>query len=146
MIVALLALFVALGGTAYATQNRNQNVLGAQIITRVTASQALKPGSAAVVISLCPTGYRAIGGGSQEIHDFVHNDDWDMLQAGPVIAERTTPDQPFPWWDPSEVGQSTAPQQLGAARGWGAFMRNVGPAEEKFTVAVVCARVVADQH
>lgn len=146
MIVALIALFIALGGTAYATQSRSQNVLGAQIVTRVTASQAVKPGAAAIVVSMCPRGYRAIGGGSQEIHEFKHLDAWDIVQAGPVIAERTTPDQPFPWWDPSEAGQSVAPQQLGAARGWGAFMRNEGEGEGRFTVAAVCARVVVDQQ
>lgn len=37
MIVALVALFVAVGGTAYATKNQQQ-VLGADIVSRVTVS------------------------------------------------------------------------------------------------------------
>jgi hypothetical protein len=92
---------------------------------------------------MCPSGYRAIGGGSQEIHDYAHLDAWDTLQAGPVLAEH--PGAVFPWWQPGGVGESVIPRQ-GAARGWGAFMRNDGEAEGSFTVAAVCARVVVDQQ
>jgi hypothetical protein len=95
MIVALIALFFALGGAAYAKQSRSQDVLGAQIVTRVTASQVVQPGTSVVVVSMCPSGYRAIGGGSQEIHDYAHLDAWDTLQAGPVLAEH--PGAVFPW-------------------------------------------------
>ena len=143
MIVALIALFIALGGAAYAQQSRSQNVLGAQIVTRVTASPVVQPGASRIVVSICPRGYRAIGGGSQEIHEFVHLDAWDTLQAGPVIHEH--PDR-FPWWGPSEAGHSLEPRQWGAARGWGAWMRNDGEGEGRFTVAAVCARVVVDQQ
>ena len=142
MIVALIALFIALGGAAYAKQSRSQDVLGAQIVTRVTASQVVKPGGAAIAVSMCPRGYRAIGGGSQEIHEYAHRDGWDTLQAGPVINPGRAP---FPWWEPSEPGQSVAGQQ-GAARGWGAWMENVGEGAGRFTVAAVCARVVVDQQ
>jgi hypothetical protein len=143
MIVALIALFVALGGTAYATQTRNQKVLAAEIVTRVTASPLVAPGGGAMVVSLCPTGYRAIGGGAQHIHDFVHDSNWELINTGPKI-DLTSPT--VPWWQPSEQGQSLAPQLTGPARGWGASMRNVGRAEGNFTVAAVCARVVVDQR
>jgi hypothetical protein len=143
MIVALIALFVALGGTAYATQTRNQRVLGAEIITRVTASPLVAPGRGAVVVSLCPTGYRAIGGGAQPIHDFVHDSNWELVDSGPKIHFGPAP---FPWWQPSEQGQSLTPQLTGPARGWGASMLNVGRAEGNFTVAAVCAPVVVDQR
>ena len=140
MIVALIALFVALGGAAYAKQSQQQNVLSAQIVTRVTASQSVSPGSWRSAISLCPSGYRAIGGGSQHIHDYSHPDDWDTVETGPVIAAGTPP-APYPWWPDREE-----PQRLPAANGWAAAMRNVGPAAGKFTVAAVCARVVVDQR
>jgi hypothetical protein len=143
MIVALAALFVALGGTAYATQTKNQTVLGAEIVTRVTASPLVAPGGGASVVSLCPTGYRAIGGGAQPIHDFVHDSNWELVNTGPKIHLSS---ETLPWWQPSEQGQSLAPQLTGPARGWGASMRNVGRAEGNFTVAAVCARVVADQR
>lgn len=139
MIVALIALFVALGGTAYAEQSRSQNVLGGQIVTRVTASQTVNPGSWGTAVSMCPSGYRAIGGGSQHIHDFVHNDDWDTVESGPVIT--ATDQEPYPWWPQPET-----PQRLAFARGWGTAMRNLGPAEGKFTVVAVCAKLVVDQR
>lgn len=143
MIVALIALFIALGGTAYATQSRNQNVLGAQIVTRVTASPQVEPGRGAAVVSLCPTGYRAIGGGAQNIHDFVHDSNWELIQTGPKIYLGA---DPYPLWQPSEQGQSLEPQLTGPARGWVGTMRNIGRAAGYFTVAAVCARVVVDQR
>ena len=143
MIVALIALFIALGGAAYAKQSRSQEVLGAQIVTRVTASPLVAPGGGAVVVSMCPTGYRAIGGGAQQIHDYVHDSSWELINTGPKIHLGP---YAFPWWQPSEQGQSLAPQLTGPARGWGASMRNVGRADGNFTVAAVCARVVVDQQ
>jgi hypothetical protein len=143
MIVALIALFVALGGTAYATQTKNQTVLGAEIVTRVTASPVVAAGRGAAVVSLCPTGYRAVGGGAQGIHDSVNDSNWELVNTGPKI-DLTNPT--LPWWQPSEKGQSLAPQLTGHARGWGASMVNIGRAEGNFTVAAVCARVVVDQR
>ena len=143
MIVALIALFVALGGAAYATQSRNQTVLGADIVTRVTGSPLVAPGQGAMVVSMCPTGYRAIGGGAQGIHDFVNDSSWELFMSGPKIHLGP---YTVPWWQPSEQGQSLAPQLTGPARGWGAAMRNLGRAEGNFTVAAVCARVVVDQR
>lgn len=146
MIVALIALFVAVGGNAYATQ-RQRTVLGADIVTRVTASPSVAPGALGMAVSMCPSGYRAIGGGTQHLHDFSRSDDWwDTLEAGPVITG--TRQQPYPWWQPSEA-PSLPEQQLSFplltfAKGWGAWLRNVGSAPEKFTVAVVCAPVVVD--
>ena len=82
MIVALVALFVAVGGTAYATKNQQQ-VLGADIVSRVTLSPYIAPGGRGMAVSSCPRGYRAIGGGAQQIHDFKTADDWwDVAAAG----------------------------------------------------------------
>jgi hypothetical protein len=142
MIVALAALFIALGGTAYATQAKKQ-VLGAHIVTRVTGSPLVAPGQGAAVVSVCPSGYRAIGGGAQGIHDFVHDSSWALLNTGPVVNLSSV--DGGPWWHPSEKGQSLAPQDAGPARGWGGAMLNTGRADGNFTVAAVCARVVVDE-
>ena len=139
MIVAIIALFVALGGVAYAKQSQQQqSILSAQIITRVTASETVQPGSSGDASSMCPRGYRAIGGGSFHFHDYVHETDFNTVYAGPVSKPPSTSP---PWWE-YDLG---APQRLPAAKGWGAIMRNVGPTEGKFAVASVCAKVVVDQ-
>jgi hypothetical protein len=140
MIIALLALFVALGGTAYAKQSRNEKILGSPIVTQITPSQSVAPGFAGVALSLCPRGYRALGGGATYIHDFIHDSNWETLQAGPAIT--ATPQRPYPWW-PAEDPRK---MQLHFAKGWGAVMRNVGRAPGKFSVAVVCAKLVVDQR
>jgi hypothetical protein len=89
MIVALFALFVALGGTAWASQARTQQVLGAKIQTVVKLSRLVQPGASAAAVAMCPSGYTAIGGGAQPIHDYVNDDAWEQLQAGPHLVERT---------------------------------------------------------
>jgi hypothetical protein len=141
MIVALIALFVALGGAAYAKQSQQrQKVFSAQIITRMTVSETVQPGSSGDASSMCPRGYRAIGGGSFHFHDYVHETDFNTVYVGPVITGKSSSTSP-PWWEYDLGG----PQRLPAAKGWGAFMRNVGPTEGKFAVAAVCAKVVVDQ-
>ena len=155
MVVALLALFVAVGGTAYATQ-RQQEVLGADIVSRVTVSPYVAPGGRGIAVSSCPRGYRAIGGGAQHLHDFKTADDWwDIAAAGPVIIgfgdEQPRPwkQSQFPWWSPSEEPTTQRLQpltKLGHATGWGAWMRNVGSIPKRFSVVVTCAPVVVDQR
>jgi hypothetical protein len=142
MIVALLALFVALGGTAYAKQSRNENLLGSPIVTQITPSRSVPPGRADAAVSMCPRGYRALGGGAKYIHDFVHDSNWETVEAGPAITATTQ--QPYAWWPAEDPNQQR--MQLHFARGWGAVMRNVGRAPGKFTVAVVCAKLVVDQR
>jgi hypothetical protein len=136
MAVALIALFIALGGAAYAKQSQTQHVLGAQVITRVAVSQKVKPGAWGIARAICPAGYRAIGGGARHVHDYVSPSDlFQMFEVGPVIDTTSTAE----WWD------AGAGRLWAAARGWGAHMRNVGETEGQFTVAAVCAHIVVDQ-
>ena len=145
MIVALIALFVALGGSAYATRSQQrQNVLGAQIVTRIALSETVQPGQSRSAAAACPTGYAAIGGGSQHLHDYSFDDNWDTLESGPAIGVSVL--NPTPWGE-SGAGGTYVPKQLPAPTGWAAAMSNAGPAPEaRFMVAVVCAKVVVDQR
>jgi hypothetical protein len=144
MIVALIALFVALGGAAYATQSQpRQNVLGAQIITRISLSQRVPPGQERVAITDCPTGYVAIGGGSQHLHDHRYLDNWLTVETRPAILE--TNRSPFPSWGESGPGGMRVIKRLPAPTGWSTTMRNAGEAEARFMVAAVCAKVVVDR-
>ena len=147
MIVALIALFVALGGTAYATQSQQrQNVLGAQIVTRIALSETLQPGQSRIAAAACPTGYAAIGGGSQHLHDYRFNDNWDTLESGPAFGVSVFNPTAAPWGE-SGMGVTYVPKQLPAPTGWAAAMSNAGPAPEaRFMVAVVCAKVVVYQR
>ena len=138
MIVALVALFVALGGTAWASQARTQRVLGAEIVTVVRISKPVMPGSGDFVVAMCPRGYRAIGGGAQHIHDYTRADDlFEIVEAGPVNSN----EQPLGSFEQAPGGFTTS-----GAQGWFATMRNISPAVGKFGVDVVCARVVAVQR
>jgi len=138
MIVALIALFIALGGTAYATQSQQrQNVLGAHIVTRIALSTAVQPGGVGFAAAVCPTGYAAIGGGAQHLHHFSYNDDWHTIESAPGTG---TP------WGESGEGGTYVPKQLPAPAGWYVTMSNAGPAPEaRFMVAAVCAKVVVDR-
>jgi hypothetical protein len=137
MVVALLALFVALGGTAWASHARTHRVLGADIVTVVRFSKPVTPGSGYFVVAMCPRGYRAIGGGAQHVHDYTSADDlFDLVEAGPVDSSE------LPFYDERRPGGFNASEALG----WFAVMRNVSPAVGKFGVEVVCARVVAVQR
>jgi hypothetical protein len=144
MIVALIALFVALGGAAYATQSQQrQNVLGAQIITRISLSQPVQPGQERAAAAECPTGYVAIGGGSQHLHDYRYLDSWLTIETRPAFYETTR--NPYVGWGESGPGGMAIPKQLPVARGWVTMMRNAGQAEARFMVAAVCAKVVVDR-
>ena len=132
MAVAVLALFVALGGTAVARDAARTNVLGARVDTVVRVSELVQPGTSGWTVAWCPRGYQATGGGARHVHDYVSLDDWDVFEEGPV---RSNYGEDF-----EQSGR------YGPPRGWGALMRNVGPTEGRYAVAVVCAKVVVDQR
>ena len=64
------------GGRNRLRNEEPQQVLGADIVSRVTLSPYIAPGGRGMAVSSCPRGYRAIGGGAQQIHDFKTADDW----------------------------------------------------------------------
>ena len=144
MIVALIALFVALGGAAYATQ-QSQTVLGAKILTRVALSKPVPPGGRGAAAAACPTGYAAISGGSVHLHDYRYNDEWQTLESRPAIWG--SPSNPFgASWGESGAGGMRVPKQLPAPTGWVADMSSAGPdPEARFMVVAVCAKLVVDQ-
>ena len=136
MVVALLALFVALGGTAWATthaRTRQAVLAGTNIVSVWRTSESVNPGSANSAIAMCPRGSRAIGGGAQHIQAYTHPNAWDLVEGGPVGPSGE------PFYD--EPGPETA-----AAQGWFAVMHNEGPVAGKFLVDVVCAPVVSIQR
>lgn len=148
MIVALIALFVALGGAAYATQNqKRQTVLGAKIITRIAVSNAVRQGESGIAAAACPTGYAAISGGSLHLHDYAYNDagGWQTIESRPAIWGSRSNPSGYTWGESGPSG-TRVPKQLPAPTGWVAFMSNAGPAPEaRFMVAAVCAKVVVDR-
>jgi hypothetical protein len=133
MAVAVVALFVALGGTAVARDAGSTKVLGARVVTVVRVSELVQPGSSRGTVALCPRGYQATGGGARHVHDYARPDDWDVFEVGPVLSA-------------NYEDYFTQPGLRQAPGGWGAIMRNVGPAEGRYAVAVVCAKVVVDQR
>jgi len=136
MAVAIVALFDALGGTAVARDAGSTKVLGVRALTVVRVSELVQPGTGGVKAALCPNRYQATGGGAWHVHDYTRPDSWEVVEVGPVnSAEGSAFAEPF-----TQRGRIDAP------RGWGAIMRNVGPAEGRFAVAVVCAKVVVDQR
>lgn len=136
MIVALVALFVALGGTAAARDSGSTKVLGADVVTVVRVSGVVQPHGYGQREAMCPRGYDATGGGIQHYHDFrsLHSHNWQTIDFGPRIPG----DQVGGYFQ--EPGLRTAP------RGWGAFMRNLGPESGRFAISVVCARVAVDHR
>jgi hypothetical protein len=147
MIVALIALFVALGGAAYATQNQqHQTVLGAKIVTRIAVSNAVRQGGSGIAAAACPTGYAAISGGSLHLHDYSYPDGgWHTIESRPAIWGSRSNPSGFAWGE-SGPGGTNVPKQLPAPTGWVALMSNAGPAPEaRFMVAAVCAKVVVDR-
>ena len=134
MIVALVALFVALGGTAAARDAGSTKVVGAPV-TVVRVSDWVQPGSRAARVAMCPRGYEATGGGAKEVFDHSNPGTyWDMEEAHGAIPGDETGHQ-F-----TQPGLSIAP------RGWRAVMRNVGAHEGRFAVSVVCAKFVTNQR
>ena len=143
MIVALIALFVALGGAAYATQNQQrQTVLGANIVTRIALSKPVPSGGIGAAAAACPTGYAAISGGSVHLHDYRYLDEWHTLESRPAIWGSRSNPTGFPWGE-SGAGGMRVPKQLPAPTGWVAEMSNAGPnAEGRFMVVAICAKKV----
>lgn len=134
MVVAVVALFVALGGTAVARDAGSTKVLGDRVVTVVRISELVQPGSGGLRVALCPRGYQATGGGARHVHDYTRVDAWEVIEEGPVLSA-------------SDYGEYfTQSGRREAPAGWLAAMRNVGPAEGRFAVAVVCAKVVVDQR
>lgn len=164
LFVALLALIVALGGTSYAAMVlarnsvRSQHIVNGQVKTvdlgdnAVTslkvrdgslrssdfASGQLPPGSVDTVTVVawgfigagsfdsvtawCPAGMEAIGGGT----DSTARATTTTIASFPVINDT----------DLIDLNQDQYP----AATGWRAVGNNVGTAQARFSVAVVCAQ------
>jgi hypothetical protein len=137
MAVALVALFVALGGTAAAREARSLKVLGSNVVSVTRVSEFVPAGrESGWTVAMCPRGYLATGGGAQHLHDFVRDSGpWKMVEVGPMVS----PD--YPEWFAWHPGlRNVAPY------GWGAVMANVGAVEGRYAVTVVCAKPVVDQR
>lgn len=138
MSVAMLALFVALGGTAFASASGRIPVHGARSTAHPTKSRPLKTAALTILnrsltfdiaartdgdyVAQCAAGEHAVAGGWQP-HTIVR-----LAQ-----FEGKHPDLPDIW------GLQTGPTANG--KGWHVMLLNFGKAGDKVDVYAVCAKL-----